>query len=228
MTHAEPTPLPVPDDCPHVVLFGGTFDPPHLAHVTLADLGRQELQRRVGARAFLFFVPAARSPHKDDAPTATDAQRLAMLRLATEDLPDCAFWTDELDRAVEGEPSYWVRTLERAASLLGDRTLWFMIGADQASSFHLWREARRMLELARPLVLPRHPVETAAELRTTMAHASFWNEGELDRWAESFVEIDSMRAASTTVRESQGSPFDTPMHPEVLEYVRRHGLYGQA
>ncbi|MEQ8317416.1 MAG: nicotinate-nicotinamide nucleotide adenylyltransferase [Phycisphaerales bacterium] len=227
MTHAEPTPLPVPVDCPHVVLFGGTFDPPHVAHVSLADLGRQKLQDRIGARAFLVFVPAARSPHKDDAPTATDAQRVEMLRLATHDLPDCTIWTDELDRANEGEPSYWVRTLARAASLLADRTLWFMIGADQAVSFHRWRDARRMLELAHPLVLPRHPISTAAHLRTAMANASFWSEGELDRWTASLIDVDLIRAASTTVRKAQGSSVDTPMHPSVLEFVRRHGLYGR-
>lgn len=210
-----------------MVLFGGTFDPPHLAHVTLADLGRQELQRRVGAPASLVFVPAARSPHKDAAPTATDAQRVEMLRLATAELPDCAIWTDELDRAVEGEPSYWVRTLERAAALLAGRTLWFIIGTDQAISFHRWRDARRMLELASPLVLPRQPITTAAELRSALAEAAYWNDKELDRWAESFVQIDSMRAASTTIRDADGSPFDTPMHPAVLAYVRRHRLYGQ-
>lgn len=227
MTHAEPTPLSFPEDHRNVVLFGGTFDPPHLAHVMLADLGRKELQRRVGAPASLVFVPAARSPHKDTAPMATDAQRVEMLRLATSDLTDCAVWTDELDRAVEGEPSYWVRTLERAASLLTNRKLWFVIGADQAVSFHRWRAARRMLELASPLVLPRHPITTAAELRSALAETASWNDKELDHWAESFVQIDSIRAASTTIRDADGSPFDTPMHPAVLEYARRHRLYGQ-
>jgi nicotinate-nucleotide adenylyltransferase len=226
VTPPPPTPLPIPDGCRHVTLFGGTFDPPHLAHVTLADLGRRELERRVGSPACLVFVPAARSPHKENAPTATDTQRLAMLGLATASLERCLTWTDELDRATRGEPSYWARTLERATAILGGRTLWFIVGADQAASFHRWRQPREMLQLARPLVLPRHPIATAADLRASMAAADFWNEKELDHWAESFIDIDLLRAASTEVRDANGSPFDTPMHPDVIGYARANGLYG--
>jgi nicotinate-nucleotide adenylyltransferase len=222
VTPEAPTPLSIPTGCGHVALFGGTFDPPHLAHVTLADLGRNELERRVGAPAFLAFVPAARSPHKDNAPTATDAQRLAMLALAIEGLDRAGIWTDELDRATHGEPSYFARTLERARSMLPGRALWFIIGADQAASFHRWRQPREMLQLARPIVLPRHPIASAAELRAAMATADFWNEKELGHWAESFVDIDLLRAASTEVRDAAGSPFETPLHPKVLQYA----LYG--
>lgn len=226
MTHRAPTPLPIPSDCRHVALFGGTFDPPHLAHTTLAELGRRELERRVGAPVFLAFVPAARSPHKDHAPTATDAQRLDMLRLATEGLDHAGTWTDELDRATQGEPSYWARTLERAKSFLPDRILWFIIGADQATSFHRWRTPREMLQLAQPIVLPRHPIASAADLRSAMASADFWNKEELDHWAESFVDIDLLRAASTEVRDAMGRPVETPLHPRVLEYARAKNLYG--
>jgi len=209
-----------------VALFGGTFDPPHLAHTSLADLGRQAIERRTGAPATLVFVPAARSPHKQDAPTATDAQRVQMLRLATSDVPDCTIWTDELDRAVGGEPSYWARTLERAAAILPQRTVWFIIGADQAASFHRWRQPREMLQLARPIVLPRHPIAIAIELRAKLATAGFWTEQELDRWADSFVDIDLLRAASTEVRDARGTPFETPLHPRVMEYARANNLYG--
>lgn len=226
VTHQAPTPLPIPADCRHVALFGGTFDPPHLAHVTLADLGRRELERRVGVPIFLVFVPAARSPHKANAPTASDAQRLDMLGLATQGLDRAGIWTDELDRATGGEPSFWARTLERAKSIMPDRTLWFIIGADQAASFHRWRLPREMLQIARPIVLPRHPIASASALRAAMATAHFWTEIELDQWAESFADIDVVRAASTEVRDAQGSPFQTPLHPKVLEYARTNNLYG--
>ncbi|UYV13096.1 MAG: nicotinate-nicotinamide nucleotide adenylyltransferase [Phycisphaera sp.] len=226
MTPKAPTSLPIPSECAHVALFGGTFDPPHLAHVTLADLGRRELEGRVSAPVFLAFVPAARSPHKDNAPTATDAQRLDMLALATEGLEHAGIWTDELDRATHGEPSYWARTLERAKSILPDRTLWFIIGADQATSFHRWRTPREMLQFAQPTILPREPITSATDLRAAMANTDFWNEKELDHWAESFVDIDSLPAASTEVRDAKGSPFETPLHPKVLAYARQNALYG--
>ena len=223
---APPAPLHIPDECRHAVLFGGTFDPPHEAHVSLADLGRQELERREGGPALLVFVPAARSPHKADAPSATSPQRVEMLRLATSHLRHCAVWTDELDRAAEGEPSYWLQTLERARQVIGGRSLGFLIGADQAASFHRWREPRKMLALARVLVLPREPIATAHQLRRALKETNFWNEKELDRWAESFVQVGLLDAASTEVRRAEGSPFQTPLHPDVLAYARTHGLYG--
>lgn len=209
-----------------MALFGGTFDPPHMAHASLADVARQYLERRFGSPVLLVFVPAARSPHKDNAPTASDAQRAQMLRLATAGLANSEIWTDELDRAVEGEPSYWLRTLERAREVIGERLLTFVIGTDQALSFHRWRGPREMLELAGVLVLPREPIATADQLRDELAKVGFWNEQELDRWAESFVDVDLRKAASTEVRQSQGSPFATPLHPKVLAYAKQQGLYG--
>jgi nicotinate-nucleotide adenylyltransferase len=225
VTDSHPTPLGIPEGCQHVVLFGGTFDPPHCAHIAMADLARQETERRRGGAALLVFVPAARSPHKASAPTANEAQRLEMLRLAVDGLEHATIWTDELDRASEGEPSYWLRTLERARQLIGDRSLTFVIGADQATSFHRWRGPREMLGLAGVLVLPREPIASARALRRAMEEAGFWKAEELDRWAESFVKVDLRKAASTEVRESQGSPFGTPLHPRVLQYARAQGLY---
>ena len=216
----------MPEGCQHVVLFGGTFDPPHCAHIAMADLARQEVEHRRGGAALLVFVPAARSPHKASAPAASESQRLEMLTLATEGLERATIWTDELDRAREGEPSYWLRTLERARQVIGDRALTFVIGADQAASFHRWRGPREMLDFADVLVLPREPIASAAALRSAMQEAGFWKAEELDRWAESFVDVDLHKAASTEVRESQGSPFGTPLHPKVLQYARAEGLYG--
>ncbi|GIW73817.1 MAG: putative nicotinate-nucleotide adenylyltransferase [Phycisphaerales bacterium] len=218
--------MPIDAACRHVVLFGGTFDPPHMAHVLLADQARQAYERSVGEPAMLVFVPAARSPHKAQAPQASDAQRLEMLRLATAGLPRCAVWTDELDRAQPGQPSYWVDTLERARQAVGDRSLVFVIGADQAERFHRWHRPRRMLELAGVLVLPRGDIRTPAQLREAMAASGRWTPQELDRWAKAMVDAAGLPAASTEVRQAKGQPFETPLHPAVLRYARREHLYG--
>lgn len=210
------------------MLFGGTFDPPHLAHTSLADHARRAIEAREGGKALLAFVPAARSPHKADAPEATNAQRVQMLRLATNELDLSTVWTDELDRAAANEPSYWFSTLQRTRACIGSRTLAFIIGADQAAQFHRWREPRAMLELARPLVLPRGSIASAVALRRELAESGFWNEKELDRWAESFVEVDAVQAASTDVRDAKGGVQDTPLRPNVLAYVKAQGLYGMS
>ena len=226
MSNRPPTPLQVPPGIAHVVLFGGTFDPPHLAHTTLSDRARCAFEQRVGGDAMLVFVPAARSPHKADTPTASDDQRIDMLRLATAELPNSTVWTDEIDRATAGEPSYWLNTLRRARTCIGQRTLAFIIGADQAAQFHRWQSPRTMLELARPLLLPRSPITTSASLRSAMAESGFWKNAELDSWAVSFIETDTVHGASTEVRMAAGVRQDTPMHPDVEAYAKQQGLYG--
>lgn len=210
------------------MLFGGTFDPPHVAHVDLADLARRRVEADTGERAWLVFVPAARSPHKADPPEAGDRQRLEMVCIASAEVDRCAVWSDEIDRARAGEPSYWALTLERAAAQAGGATLWFVIGADQAAAFDRWRDPRGLLDRARPLVLPRGRVRDAAALREAMRSSGFWSDAELDAWRNRFVAVPGVRAASTDVREADGGPFETPLHPGVAAYARRHALYGMA
>ena len=60
-------------------LFGGTFDPPHLAHLAVAESARsfEKLDK-------VIWVPASEPPHRERKPFATPQQRLAMTRLAIE------------------------------------------------------------------------------------------------------------------------------------------------
>lgn len=218
------TPLPVPESA-SVLLYGGSFDPPHVAHVELAVAARDALQREAGAGLWLVYVPAARSPHKDGGPVATATQRVRMLELVLEGRPQVAIWTDEIERAVTGEPSYWINTVRRAREQLGgDRWLRFLIGADQALQFHRWREAQEILKLARPAVLGRGKVDSAADLRQAIAAEAggFWSEADLDAWAGWFVDVGVRRASSTEARAGEGE-----LAPQVEAYIAREGLYGR-
>ncbi|MCW5776185.1 MAG: hypothetical protein KIS87_07100 [Phycisphaeraceae bacterium] len=64
------TPMPVPADAPGVLLFGGTFDPPHRGHTEPAAAARDAM---MPPGSWLVFVPAARSPHKSAAPATSRA-----------------------------------------------------------------------------------------------------------------------------------------------------------
>ena len=76
-----------------ILIFGGTFDPPHLAHTALPPL----VARRLDCKRIL-YIPAAANPLKTDAPPTAVEHRLAMLRLALADVPDAEISTIELDR----------------------------------------------------------------------------------------------------------------------------------
>ena len=127
-----------------VGVFGGTFDPVHVGHLSIAQAALEcvPLDR-------VIFVPARRSPLKDRGPFAAELDRLAMLRLATADEPRFTVSTMELDRE---STSYTVDTLGRLAD---EGELYLILGADAVSEFHRWRSPERIRELAVLLVASR-------------------------------------------------------------------------
>lgn len=128
-------------------LFGGSFDPVHLGHLLAARTAREEAQLdRV------FFIPTARSPFKPHAHPAPAAERLRLLRLAL--AGDCRSEVDgqEIER---GGASYSIDTVRIYLQRFPGAELFYLIGADQSSQLHLWREAGELAKLVRFLVIPR-------------------------------------------------------------------------
>jgi len=217
-----PTSLPAAHGMSGVLLFGGMFDPPHAGHLSLAVRVRDEV---MGAQTQLVFVPAARSPHKSGGAIATDEQRLKMLGLAIGDVPRCSIWTDEIDR---GGTSYWVDTLVRARSQLGESaSLRFLIGADQAIAFHRWRANDKVLGLAEPIVMLRDPIKTVQALIVQMHATGAWDKEGLKRWSTWVWDGGCVDASSAEVREraKHGARLDD-LDPLVRSFIETTGLYG--
>lgn len=233
-----------------ILVCGGTFDPPHRAHVELPALARDRLATLAGIAApdgrsaWLLYVPAARSPLKDEGPEASDEDRVAMLRLATAGLERAAVWTDEIDRGRRSpaQPSYTIdtiRRLERAAAAcagtsadagLGEGhgagwrvSLRLVIGSDQAAEFHRWRSPRDLIARAEPLVLLRAPngggaAAAAAEALTeAMARAGYWSPEELEAWRSRLAPVPLVDASATRVREAIRR---APADPAARQWLR--------
>lgn len=238
--------MPVPrSDLPGatILLFGGTFDPVHTAHVDLGDKARKWVATSDSGpdghpNTWLIFVPVAHSPHKiSTAPSATGSQRAEMLRLAIQaaHLPQTAVWTDELDRA-QGElgPSYTIDTVLRARQWLdvhggASARLRLLLGADQAAAFHTWRSPHDLLLVAPPVVMLRSPQETAAHMLDHLERAGQWSSSELAVWAAGMAPTPLMSAAATDLRRFLATPrWDDPSRlipPPVLAYIRANHLY---
>jgi nicotinate-nucleotide adenylyltransferase len=201
-----------------LILFGGSFDPPQLAHVVQP----RYVMERIGADALL-YMPAAISPHKLDRPPTPPQHRLAMLQLALADQPHAVVLPDELDRfAATGRPSYTVETIEALLPRLhADATLRLLIGGDQLRRFDTWRDHRRIAALADPVVMVRPP-----DTRDTLL-ASLPAGFERDEWAGRLVEIPQIEVSATDVRERvQGDRlYDHLVRPAVAAYIEQHGLY---
>lgn len=245
-----PLPLPVPGgtvdpSARAVILFGGTFDPPHLAHIRLARAAREHLERTHGsASAWLVAVPAGRSPHKNAGPIAPGPDRAAMLALALADVPRAGVWTDEIARVAADPraPSFTIDTARRARAWLDAHggagiALRLLIGADQALALHRWREPRALLDLAPPLIMLRDgPGEpsgagSAESLGAGLLATGAWSADERGRLATGVATAQTQDVSSTALRAAlAASPRDEPalahsLDPRVRAYIDAHGLY---
>ncbi|MGD9790379.1 MAG: nicotinate-nicotinamide nucleotide adenylyltransferase [Phycisphaerales bacterium] len=245
------TPLRLPRGMTHLVVFGGTFDPPHDYHA--AEPARVA-ERLFGKRALVLYVPAARNPLKSKGPIASDADRLTMLALATKDAPGrTAIWTDEIDRAVWSrernttskptaqQPSFMVDTLERLRRITPKSvTLRLLVGGDAIASFHKWRRARRIIELAEPLVMPRPGVNGSEVVGALDVFDSldlkFWTRAERAAWCTRLapariddVSSTALRAAiaraHADARHWRSDPMLRHLPEQVAKHIREHRLY---
>jgi nicotinate-nucleotide adenylyltransferase len=216
-----PRPVPPADAAP-LIIFGGSFDPPHAGH---AHIARHAL-RAAGPLAWMIFVPAARSPFKRDAPAASDDARVAMLRLMLEHEPRCSVWTDELERTAKGHASYTIETTERLGLLFPGRPIRLLMGADQAVALHRWRDATRLLVLAAPMIACRDDAATTREeLAASLRNSGAWTDSQLERLASACFACPLIEASSTRIRASPTGA-GTLLHPAVSRYIEEHGLYG--
>jgi nicotinate-nucleotide adenylyltransferase len=130
-----------------IAILGGTFDPPHLAHLIAAELAVDQFQLDR-----LLFVPARISPLKTRTDVSDAADRLAMLTLAIQDNPKFDVSTIELER--EG-PSYTIDTIRQIREQYTPDEICLLIGRDQFEQFASWREPEEILKLANVIVLDR-------------------------------------------------------------------------
>lgn len=127
-------------------MFGGTFNPPHLGHLRMAEEAAQQhgLEKIV-------FVPSHIPPHKSIEGIASADDRLEMTRIACRD--NDLFEVSALEVEAHG-PSYTVNTLECLAESISQE-LFFIIGTDSLREIGTWKEYQRLFHLAHFLVITR-------------------------------------------------------------------------
>jgi nicotinate-nucleotide adenylyltransferase len=149
-----------------VGLFGGTFDPVHLGHLILAELCREQ-----ACLDQLWFIPAARPPHKREYPLTPFARRVEMLQLAIAGHP--AFRVEELENERPGT-SWTVQTLQVLTERHPYADWHFIMGSDSLRDLPDWYQPRRIVELARLLIVPRpgYPVVPSDQLKASLGMGS--------------------------------------------------------
>lgn len=198
-------------------IVGGSFDPPHLAHLIMAETVREALRLDV-----VLFMPAGTQPLKQDREATHEDHRVAMTELAIAGNPHFALSRVDVDRH---GPSYTADSLERLREQYGglDRAaMWFVIGSDSLLNLHRWREPTRILAQARLAVVRRPGYE--ADLGAL--------EGQVPgvTAAVDWVDAPLMEISSTDIRERlrQGRSVRYRVPGPVLAYIEQHGLYRPA
>jgi nicotinate-nucleotide adenylyltransferase len=199
-------------------VFGGTFDPIHVAHLAVAEAARDAL----GLERVL-FVPNRQPPHKPDRPVSPAADRLAMVRAAIADNPAFEVSTLEVDR--DG-PSYTADTLEAlrmgrlAAGEPGDLAL--ILSVDALAGLGTWHDPARVLALAQLVVAPRdgYPNPTPEAIARLVPGAE-----------ARIVVLDGPRmrlsASEIRARAAAGRSLRYLVPDAVAAYIGDHGLYTQ-
>ena len=210
---------------PRVGVFGGTFDPPHNAHVALAEaaLGQCVLQE-------LRIFPTGQSWHKARA-TSDPGHRLAMARLAFDGIPSVRVDAREILRS---GPTYTVDTLLELQREMPDAQLVLLMGSDQAKALAGWHRWREILGLAIVCVaerlespVPGGPTDAAgAPMRFDPKTLPDLPSGA--RFET--LELPPMATSATDIREraSRGLAITGLVPPAVARYIDRHHLYAPA
>jgi nicotinate-nucleotide adenylyltransferase len=195
-----------------VGLLGGTFNPPHLAHLVCA----QEALLQLGLDRVL-LVPVAVAPHKAIEADPGVEHRVAMCEAAVAD--DDRLGVSRADADREG-PSY---TVDLLRALSGDDELTFIVGGDMAFSLPAWRDPEGVLALAEIGVAEREGVRRA-DISERLADLA----GAAERVR--FFDMPRLDISSSLIRRRAGAglPVRYLVPDAVASYIEHERLYRQA
>ncbi len=204
----EPT---TPGDAParRLGVFGGAFDPPHLAHVALAKVAVQQL-----GLDQLLIVPTGQAWHKSR-PLSAAQDRIAMCELAFGGLPKTHLDTREIHR--QG-PTYTADTLKELLQADSPCELFLIIGADQARAFATWHAWESILKNATICIADR----TNAERTDASFDWQVLPEARIERL---LLPLSPVSATDIRHRVSQAGAVQTLVGDAVARYIADHHLY---
>lgn len=194
-----------------LAVIGGTFDPPHYAHLLIAE----DVRRRFEL-SHVLFMPAGAPPHKRADQVSSAEDRYIMVLLATAGDPHFMVSRLELDRP---GPSYSIDTIRRLKAETGEGAqVFWVIGADAALEILTWHQPDAILDEATVVAAPRPGCDLNGLEETLGA----------ERASKIMVIEAPLTNISSTmirrmVRQGESIRYLTP--PAVADYIYKRGLY---
>jgi len=189
-------------------IYGGTFDPPHMAHLSVAQACVEQLELDE-----IIFLPNYRNPLKGREAVTPAKQRLEMVRLLISGKERLAVSDIELTR---GGPSYAVDTMSEL-QMAQAADYWFILGMDNVRQLSKWKAPERLIRLCRLAAVGRSG--TGSDI--------------LYRFPQEFrdridvVQMEPLPISSTDIRNLifQQKDVSKLVPANVLAYIRDHKLY---
>jgi nicotinate-nucleotide adenylyltransferase len=194
----------------HIGILGGSFDPPHHAHLALARVALRELDLDE-----LLWLPAGQPWQKPDVSAAAD--RVAMTTLMLEEAREPCFHL-ELCEVHHAGPSYMVDTVRALQARHSEHPAkWFLvIGQDQYSRLHTWHHWEELLGLVTLAVAARgdQAVHTPEPLSHVPHHCVI-------------LRMPPLALSSSQIRQAvgQGSDISAWVSAPIARYIDSHHLY---
>lgn len=194
-------------------IMGGTFDPVHLAHLTMARCAMQQK-----GLSEVWFMPSRIPPHKQNRKVSSEEIRGKLVQLAIEG-EEGFFYSDfELRRK---EVTYTARTLELLHRQYPEKEFFFIMGGDSLFHFEHWYMPEKILQYAVILAVSRNGVPGQEMLRKAEELSERFH-GRVE-----LIQMPQMRISSSMIREKlmHGEPAKRYLPSKVYEYIRSHRLY---
>lgn len=189
-------------------LYGGTFDPPHNAHLNLAEWVKNELHLE-----YIYFIPASIHACKNNINLSPALQRQELVEKAIEGYKGFRVSRIEIERK---DTSYTVDTLKQFKQYenLPDCELFYIIGIDNLIEFHRWKEPDVILKLVNVVVM-RRSLNDPHSLKND--------------FAQNVTYLDSpiIDISATEIRNKIRLGVDVSglIAPAVLKVINENGLY---
>lgn len=190
-----------------IAILGGTFDPPHLGHLILADTVIRELNYDK-----VLFIPSKIPPHKNISGEVSNEDRLNMLKLSIED--DKRFSFDDYELKSEGI-SYTIKTLNYLYENYDiDGKIALIIGADLIKDFHRWKEPEKISELANIVAVNREESDNL-------------DKENIEKYNIKVIIAPRIDISSTLIREriKKNKAFRYFLNDKVYNYIISNKLY---
>lgn len=194
-----------------VGILGGTFDPPHVAHLVLAETARVQLTLDE-----VLFVPVGQPPHKVERPITEACHRVGLVEAAIGDHPAFSLSRVDLDRI---GPHYTVDMLELLRGMYPGAGLHLLLGGDSLAEFHTWWDPAGIAARARLAVMVRPGWQVdLTDLEQTVP-------GIRSRISQLDVPVLGISSTDLRRRVREGLPIRYLVPSPVAAYIRDHRLY---